>query len=212
VGLLSRSCIAPFFSGLKQDLYAICSVNEGAIVGWAIDAIAALQTGDTVRVQPFGGSMRGRVESGELVTLAPARGTVISRDEIVFVRWRGNFLLHKVIEISKDQVLIGNNLGKTNGYIALDDVIGVMTHVCDEPTCEGQIKRHLNNLSWMVALDDGREVQAHLSKSRARGMFRVCDGDRDVIGGLWNSDYKILSFADATPNNPMHPSGGSAAS
>jgi hypothetical protein len=42
-------------------------------MGWVNDARKELAAGRQVQVQPFGGSMRGRIESGQLVTLAPVK-------------------------------------------------------------------------------------------------------------------------------------------
>jgi hypothetical protein len=100
--------------------------------------------------------MRGRVESGQLVTLMPASGREISPDDVVFVRWCGSYLLHKVIQVNSDSVLIGNNLGKINGAAQLTDVLGVMIEVCDEPTCSGTVMRHVKNMTCLVQLDDVR--------------------------------------------------------
>lgn len=147
--------------------------------------------------------MRGRVESGQLVTLVPASQREIVQDDVVFVRWRGNYLLHKVIEVNSDSVLIGNNLGKINGAAQLTDVLGIMVEVCDEPTCSGTVMRHMNNMTWQVQLDDNREVIARLPKSLARDIFRIVPGDRMVIGGLWNSDYQILSSSQNPPSKRL---------
>jgi hypothetical protein len=77
-----------------------------------------------VQVRPFGGSMRGRIESGQLVTLAPVSPAEVRVDDVVLVGWRGNFLLHLVKEIQGGQLLIGNNLGKVNGWVPASAVVG----------------------------------------------------------------------------------------
>ena len=56
--------------------------------------------------------LRGRIERGQLVTLAPVPPAEVRVDDVVLVERRGNFLLHLVQEIQGDQLLIGNNLGK----------------------------------------------------------------------------------------------------
>ena len=172
-------------------------------MGWTNDAADALHSGRSIRVQPYGGSMRGRVESGQLVTLVPASEREIVQDDVIFVRWRGNYLLHKVIEVNSDSVLIGNNLGKINGAAQLTDGLGIMVEVCDEPTCSGTVMRHMHNMTWLVQLDDNREVIARMPKSVARDIFRIVPGDRMVIGGLWNSDYQILSSAQNPPSQRL---------
>ncbi|MEM1181479.1 MAG: hypothetical protein AAGM22_24255 [Acidobacteriota bacterium] len=93
-------------------------------MGWVNDARKQLAAGREVEIRPHGGSMRGRIESGQAVTLAPATGSDIKEGDVVFVRWKGNFLLHLVVEVSDRGVLIGNNLGKINGWARPDDVIG----------------------------------------------------------------------------------------
>ncbi len=86
-------------------------------MGWVNDALTELAAGRTVQVRPSGGSMRGRIESGQLVTLAPIRETEIGVRDVVLVQWKGNYLLHLILEIDNDRLLIGNNLGKVNGWV-----------------------------------------------------------------------------------------------
>jgi hypothetical protein len=73
--------------------------------------------------------MRGRIESGELVTIAPASPADVRVGDVVFVRWRGNYLLHLVKEIGDEGFLIVNNLGKINGWAPRDAVIGKVVAV-----------------------------------------------------------------------------------
>ncbi len=93
-------------------------------MGWVNDARLAIEGGQSVQVRPIGGSMRGRIESGQLVTLVPADGRDVSVGDAVLVRWKGNFLLHLVVEIADDRLLIGNNLGRVNGWVSTEDVLG----------------------------------------------------------------------------------------
>lgn len=93
-------------------------------MGWVKDALKELDAGRSVQIRPFGGSMRGRIESGQLITLAPAASQKITVDDVVLVRWQGNYLLHLVKEIKDGQYLIGNNLGKSNGWVPAEAVCG----------------------------------------------------------------------------------------
>ena len=77
-----------------------------------------------MKVRSFGGSMRGRIESGQLVTLEPPTLATVRVDDLALVEWRGNFLLHLIKEIKDDQLLIGNNLGKTNGWVNAAALLG----------------------------------------------------------------------------------------
>ncbi len=75
--------------------------------------------------------MRGRIESGQLVTLEPVGNRRVAVEDVVLVRWKGNYILHVVKELRDDQILIGNNLGKINGWAPLEDVLATVTGVED---------------------------------------------------------------------------------
>jgi len=55
-------------------------------MGWVNDALQELSAGRQVQIRPQGGSMRGRIESGDLVTLAPIRPEDVRVDDVVLVR------------------------------------------------------------------------------------------------------------------------------
>lgn len=101
-------------------------------MGWVNDARKELTAGRQVQVRPLGGSMRGRIASGQLVTLAPVDPRDVRVDDVVLVEWRGNFLLHLVKEVRGDQLLIGNNLGKVNGWVPASGVVGKVIAVGEE--------------------------------------------------------------------------------
>ncbi len=100
-------------------------------MGWVNDAREELAAGREVQIRPFGGSMRGRIESGQLVTLAPIDPADVRVDDVVLVEWRGNVLLHLVKQIEGDRLLIGNNLGKVNGWVSGNAVLGRVVAVGD---------------------------------------------------------------------------------
>ena len=52
-------------------------------------------------------------------------------NDAVLVRWRRNYLLHLVKEIRDDQFLIGNNVGKINGWVSADAIVGKVVAVGD---------------------------------------------------------------------------------
>jgi hypothetical protein len=52
-------------------------------------------------------------------------------DDVVFVEWQGNYLLHLVKEIKDGQFLIGNNIGKINGWVLAHAVKGRVVSVTD---------------------------------------------------------------------------------
>ena len=75
--------------------------------------------------------MRGRIRSGQLVTISAVELDNIRIGDIVFVRWKGNYLLHLVLDLDDGQVLIGNNVGKVNGWLDGTDVLGKVISVDD---------------------------------------------------------------------------------
>jgi hypothetical protein len=65
------------------------------------------------------------------VTLVPVDPTEVTVDDVVLVAWRGGFLLHFVKEAKGDQLLIGNNIGKINGWVPRSAVVGKVVAVAD---------------------------------------------------------------------------------
>ena len=98
-------------------------------MGWATDALRALERGEQVTVRPRGGSMRGRIEDGQKVTLGPVDPETVDTGDVVLVRWKGGVLLHLVKQATRDRVLIGNNVGRINGWALRTAVVGRLVKV-----------------------------------------------------------------------------------
>lgn len=60
--------------------------------------------------------MRGRIERGDLITLAPVNAPQVRVDDVVLVRWKSNYLPHLVREIRDGELLIENNLATIDGW------------------------------------------------------------------------------------------------
>lgn len=94
-------------------------------MGWATHYIARLRQGETVQFRPRGQSMRGKIKSGELCTVAPLTGTTsIAVGDIVLCTVRGVQYLHLVKSMRGDEVQIGNNIGRINGWTAMKNIYG----------------------------------------------------------------------------------------
>lgn len=102
-------------------------------MGWATEHIRNLKEGKTVSFRPVGNSMSGKIESGQLVTVVPVtRDTVLECGDIVLCRVKNAQYLHIIKTITPGGGhLIGNNKGRTNGYITREDIFGVLTEVKD---------------------------------------------------------------------------------
>ena len=93
-------------------------------MNWAAHAIGALAKGDGCQIRPHGNSMRPRVESGALVTLAPLTDDDPKIDDIVLVKVAGRVYLHLVKAIQGSRYQIGNNRGGINGWVGRDCIYG----------------------------------------------------------------------------------------
>ena len=77
--------------------------------------------------------MRGRIESGQLVTLDPHVEPEVGH--AVMCRLRGNVLVHLISAVKghgdKRRYRITNNFGKTNGWVSRGAIHGVVIQVED---------------------------------------------------------------------------------
>ncbi len=94
-------------------------------MSWATHYIAKLQDGETVQFRPRGNSMKGKIASGNLVTVEPIDdNTVLEKGEIVLCKVRGSQYLHLIKAIRGKQFQIGNNIGRINGWIGRNSIYG----------------------------------------------------------------------------------------
>jgi hypothetical protein len=73
--------------------------------------------------------MTGRVNDGDLVTLAPCDPATLNVNDIVLVRVRGTDYLHLIKARQGERFLIGNNRGGINGWVGARAIYGVATKV-----------------------------------------------------------------------------------
>jgi len=97
-------------------------------MAWADAYIARLKSGETVSFRPRGNSMTGKIESGQLVTVAPLTAR-LKRGDIVLCKVAGSQYLHLVNAVQEDRVQIANNRGRINGWTSLTNVFGILTDV-----------------------------------------------------------------------------------
>ena len=97
-------------------------------MGWATPYIQQLKEGRTVQFRPRGHSMRGKIESGQLCTVAPVSGPLEVGD-IVLCKVNGAEYLHLIKAVRGEQFQIGNNRGRINGWISGHNIFGKCTAV-----------------------------------------------------------------------------------
>jgi hypothetical protein len=93
-------------------------------MGWASEHIARLQRGETVQFRPRGNSMRGKIDSGQLCTVAPVDPTTLEVGDIVLCKVNGRQYLHLIKARNGDRFQIGNNRGRINGWTSHNSIYG----------------------------------------------------------------------------------------
>lgn len=88
-----------------------------------------LRSGQTVSFRPTGQSMKGRIESGQLCTVAPVDPATLSVGDIVLCKVGGNEFLHIVRAIDGARFQIGNNRGFINGWLGPSAIYGKCVRV-----------------------------------------------------------------------------------
>ena len=98
-------------------------------MGWATKYIEKLKSNEEVSFRPRGGSMKGKIESGQLCTVAPVKEEDIKKGDIVLCKVNGNEYLHLIKSVQGKRYQIGNNLGRINGWITLNCIYGKLVKV-----------------------------------------------------------------------------------
>ena len=93
-----------------------------------LKAVEQLKSGDTIQIRPRGNSMKGKIDSGSLVTIEPVKEDLKSGD-IVLCKVKGNFYVHLVKAISGKRYQIGNNRGRINGWVSINTIFGKVIKV-----------------------------------------------------------------------------------
>jgi len=68
--------------------------------------------------------MKGKIESGQLCTVAPVDPSDLKVGDIVLCKVHGNEYLHLVKAVNGARFQIGNNRGLTNGWIGANGILG----------------------------------------------------------------------------------------
>jgi hypothetical protein len=93
-------------------------------MGWATVYIDKLKKGETVQFRPRGNSMKGKIDSGQLCTVAPIKAEEVEVGDVVLCKVNGNQYLHLVKARQGQRFQIGNNRGRINGWVGLNGIYG----------------------------------------------------------------------------------------
>jgi len=104
------------------------------MTSWADGAIKNLaETGEAI-IRPRGNSMKGKVESGEEVTLFTCDPADLTPGDIVLVKVKGRIYLHLIKAVKgkdKKRFQIGNNKGGINGWVGSNAIYGKAIQIGD---------------------------------------------------------------------------------
>jgi SOS-response transcriptional repressor LexA len=98
-------------------------------MSWATYAKDTLRRGESVQIRPRGHSMSGKVNDGDLITLAPYNPDTLRVGDIILVRVHGTDYVHLIKAVKQGRFLIGNNRGGTNGWVGKQAIYGIATKV-----------------------------------------------------------------------------------
>ena len=100
-------------------------------MSWATHYIEKLKVGETIQFRPRGHSMKGKVASGQLVTVEPIGQRLLQKDDIVLCKVNGSQYLHLIKAVQGDRYQIGNNIGRINGWVTANSIFGICINIED---------------------------------------------------------------------------------
>jgi hypothetical protein len=100
-------------------------------MSWEIHYIDKLKKGEIVEFRPRGNSMKGKIESGDLVRVEPINDRDLRKDDIVLCKVNGTHYLHLIKAIQGERYQIGNNVGRINGWVTRNSIYGICTNVSE---------------------------------------------------------------------------------
>src|SRR5262245_15749433 len=102
----------------------VANEKRSGPMGWAAPYIEKLRRGESVAFRPRGQSMAGKIESGQLCTVAACDPRSLEAGDIVLCKVNGREYLHLVKAIQGSRFQIGNNRGRINGWVTAGAIFG----------------------------------------------------------------------------------------
>ncbi len=91
--------------------------------------VKKLKEGQTVQFRPRGNSMKPKIESGQLVTVAPVTPEEVEKGDIVLCKVNGHHYVHLVTAVQGKRFQISNNHGHVNGWVGHNGIFGKVVKV-----------------------------------------------------------------------------------
>ncbi len=73
--------------------------------------------------------MKGKIESGQLCTVEPAKEDDLKKGDILLYKVNGSEYLHLIKATQGKRYQIGNNIGRINGWVAFCSIYGKLVKV-----------------------------------------------------------------------------------
>jgi hypothetical protein len=109
---------------------------------------------------PDGGdfaSMRKAIKHGQTLTMSPVINPAeVQIGNFVLVKWHKGYVFHLVGDIQDGQFLIVNSLGKVNGWVCGNDILGRVTEIIDpepRPTVPEMLEQLSETYRTLIQLD-----------------------------------------------------------
>ncbi len=127
-------------------------------------------------------SMRNAIKHGQTLTLSPIGDpSEIKVGDFVLVKWHQSTMFHIVGDIQGDQYLIVNSLGKENGWVPAQDILGRVTKIV-EPEPRPSVPIMLDRLEAAYAELLKREPPAGDDAQRLLGIVEDLFWYADRLG------------------------------
>ena len=136
-------------------------------------------------------SMRAILKHGQSLTFSPVSDYHdVEVGDIVLAKWRGGgYISHLVGEIQDDQFLIMNSVGKVNGWVHGNDILGRVTHMT-KPELHPSVPEMLGQLD--AAYHDFREHKRFAQDDTAR-LLSILDDMRWYAEKIGPERWESLS-------------------
>jgi hypothetical protein len=123
--------------------------------------LVALEKGQSYTwTTPDGGdfaSMRAAIKHGQTITVSPIVDPAdIKVGDLVYVKWHNSYIFHLVGDIKDGRFLIVNSVGKENGWVESDDILGRSTKIVDpepRPTVPQMLEQLEAAYSMLIKLE-----------------------------------------------------------
>ena len=98
-------------------------------MSWARAAIEALLRGEDSTLRYHGDAMRGRIDDGAEVNLAPVDPGELKVGDLVLARVKGEDDLNLIRAIDRGTFFVGDNIGGVGGWIETGALHGVVVKI-----------------------------------------------------------------------------------